>query len=176
LSDATRHRKPFTVLGACLSNGPCRRSVYSIVGLGILSGALCPNKRDFSLVCAFVVATAALILFGGRLMAPFGDPTRLQLWFSFGSIAIEVILFRLVLPRYRRRGERQARLVSLFKVGLHFLPMAVAFGPMCLALGLVLCLCSGAGLWLGPNLSLNALWAADGLVKIAFGSVMMLAL
>ena len=148
----------------------------AIVGVGILSGALFPNKRDFSLVCAFVVATAALILFGGRLMAPFGNPTRLQLWFLFGSIALEIILFCFAMPRYRRRGERSARLASLFIVGIHFLPMAVAFGPMCLALGLVLCLCSAAGLWLRPDLSLNGLWAADGLLKIAFGSVMMLAL
>jgi hypothetical protein len=45
-----------------------------------------------------------------------------------------------------------------------------------LTLGVVLCLCSGAGLWLRPGLPLNGLWAADGLLKIAFGSIMMLAL
>ena len=148
----------------------------AIVGVGMVSGALFPTKRDFSLFCAFVVATVALVIFGGRLMAPFGNPTRLQLWFLFGSIALEIILFRFALPNYRRAGERSAGLGSLFIVGLHFLPMAVAFGPMCLALGLVLCLCSGAGLWVRPGLSLNGLWAADGLLKIAFGSAMALAL
>ena len=148
----------------------------AIVGVGMVSGAVFPNKRDFSLFCAFVVATVALVLFGGRLMAPFGNPTRLQLWFLFGSIALEIALFRFAWPRYRRAGERSGRLASLFIVGLHFLPMAVAFGPTCLTLGLLLCLCSGAGLWLRPDLSLNALWAADGLLKIAFGSAMALAL
>jgi hypothetical protein len=138
--------------------------------------ALFPNKRDFSLFCSFPVAAAALVIFGGRLMAPFGNPTRLQLWFLFGSIALEIVLFRFGLPRYRGAGERSARLASLFMVGVHFLPMAVAFGPMCLTLGLALCLCSGAGLWLRPSLPLSGLWAADGLLKIAFGSVMMLAL
>lgn len=147
-----------------------------IVGVGILLGALFSNKRDFFLICSFVVATAALILFGGRLMAPFGNPTPLQLWFLFGSIVLEVVLFRFGLPRYRKAGERSARLASLFIVGLHFLPMAVAFGPICLALGVVLCLFSGTGLWLKPNLSLNGLWAVDGLIKIGFGLVMMLAL
>src|SRR5262245_39784382 len=147
----------------------------AIVGVGMVSGALFQNKRDFSLFCAFVAGTAALVLFGGRLMAPFGNPTRLQLWFLFGSIALEIVLFRFAWPRYRRAGERSARLASLFIVGLHFLPMAVAFGPMCLTLGLLLCLCSGAGLWLRPDLSLNRLWAADGLLKIGFGSVMMFA-
>jgi hypothetical protein len=147
-----------------------------IIGIGVVSGALLPNKRDLTLFCAFVVAIAALVTFGGRLMAPFGNPTTLQLWFLFGSIALEIVLFRFGLARYRKAGERSARLASLFIVGVHFLPMAVAFGPMCLTLGLALCLCSGAGLWLRPGLPLNGLWAADGLLKIAFGSVMMLAL
>src|SRR5215471_9737894 len=148
----------------------------AIVGLGIVSGAVFPSKRDFLLICAFVVASVTLVIFAGRLMAPFGNPTRLQLWFLFGSIALEIVLFRFAFPKYRRRGERSARLASLFIVGLHFLPMTVAFGPMCLTLGAVLCLCSGAGLWLNPGLSLNGFWAADGLIKIAFGLVMMLAL
>jgi hypothetical protein len=147
-----------------------------IIGIGVVSGALLPDKRDLILFCAFVVATAALVTFGGRLMAPFGNPTRLRLWFLFGSIALEIALFRFGLARYRKAGERSARLASLFIVGVHFLPMAVAFGPMCLALGLALCFCSGARLWLRPSLPLNGLWAADGLLKIAFGSVMMLAL
>ena len=148
----------------------------AIVGVGTLSGALFPNKRDFLLICSFVVATAALIQFGGRLMAPFGNPTRLQLWFLFGSIALEIVLFSFAMPHYRRAGERSARLATLFIVGIHFLPMAVAFGPMCFIMGVVLCLCSGAGLWLEPSLSLNGLWPADGLIKIGFGLIMMLAL
>jgi hypothetical protein len=109
-------------------------------------------------------------------MASFGNPTRLQLWFLFGSIALEIVLFRFGMTRYRRAGERSARLASLFIVGLHFLPMAVALGPMCLTLGVILCLCSGAGLWVKPSLSLTGLWAADGLLKIAFGLAMTLAL
>src|SRR6516162_564207 len=148
----------------------------AIVGVGIVLGALFPNKRDFLLISAFVVAAAALVIFAGRLIAPLGNPTRLQLWFLFGSIALEIVLFLFAMPRYRKAGERSARLASLFIVGIHFLPMVVAFGPMFFAMGVVLCLCSGAGLWLKPGLSLNGLWAADGLIKIAFGSVMMLAL
>src|SRR5262245_4889624 len=95
----------------------------------------------------------------------------LQVSFLFASIGLEIILFHFALRIYRRAGERSARLVSFFLVGLHFLPVAVAFGPMCLTLGLVLCLRSGTGLWIRPDLSVNGLWAADGL-KIAFGSAM----
>jgi len=148
----------------------------AVVGVGIVFGAMFSNKRDFFLIAAFVVASIALVMFTGRLMAPFGNPTRLQVWFLFASIVLEIILFRFALPKYRNAGERSARLGSLFIVGVHFLPMAVAFGPTCLMLGLVLCLCSGTGLWIRPDLSVNGLWAVDGLLKIAFGSVMALAL
>src|SRR5439155_15851721 len=113
----------------------------AIVGVGVVSGALFPTKRDFSLFCAFVVATVALVIFGGRLMAPFGNPTRLQLWFLFGSIALEIVLFRFGLARYRKAGECSARLASLFIVGVHFLSMAEAFGPILLTLWFALCLC-----------------------------------
>jgi len=91
-----------------------------IIGVGIVSGAVFPNKRDLSLFCAFVLATAALVIFGGWLMAPFGNPTGLQLWFLFGSIALEIVLFWFGMPRYRKAGERSARLASLFIVGVHF--------------------------------------------------------
>jgi hypothetical protein len=148
----------------------------AIMGLGVLLGSLFPNKRDFLLISGFVVAIVGLVIFGGRLMAPFGNPTRLQLWFLFGSIALEIVLFRFGMVKYRQTSERSARLASLFIVGVHFLPMAVAFGPLCLALGVVLCLCSGVGLWFRPDLPLSGLWAADGLLKITFGLVMMFAL
>ena len=90
----------------------------AIVGVGIVFGALFPNKRDFSLFCSFLVATAALVIFGGSLMAPFGNPRPLQIWFLFGSIALEIVLFRFGLPRYRRAGERsQAVRQSVYSRG-----------------------------------------------------------
>ena len=76
----------------------------AIVGVGIVSGALLPTNRDFSLFCGFVVATVVLVILGGRLMAPFGNPTGAQLWFLFGSIALEIVLFCFAWPRYRRAG------------------------------------------------------------------------
>jgi hypothetical protein len=52
--------------------------------------------------------------------------------------------------------------------------MAVAFGPVCAALGLTLCVCAGIGLWLRPGIALNSLLASDGLIKMAFGAIMLL--
>ena len=147
-----------------------------LMGVGVLAGAVVPTRRRSLLIFGGAIATVAIILFAGRLSAPYGAPRRLQLWFLFGSIALEVVLIRLVVAKYRQAGERSLLLAILFVVGIHFLPMAVAFGPMCIALGVVLCICSGAGLWLRPSLPLNALWALDGIIKIAFGAIMFLVL
>jgi hypothetical protein len=145
-----------------------------IMGFGVLLGAFLPERRRSCLMLGGLAATATIVLLAGRLSAPFGTPTSLQLWFLFGSIAFEVILIRLAVARYRLAGERALLLAILFAVGLHFLPMAVAFGPMCIALGVVLCIWASIALWVRPDLSLNVVWAVDGLFKILFGTVMFL--
>jgi hypothetical protein len=146
-----------------------------IMGAGVALGALLPNRRRSLLILGAAVATIAMILSAARLSAPFGTPSRLQLWFLFGSIGAEAILVRVAVALYRRAGERSLLLAILFAVGLHFLPMAVSFGPVCAALGATLCVSSGIGLWLSPGISLNRLWASDGFIKMAFGAIMLLA-
>jgi hypothetical protein len=146
------------------------------MGAGVLAGALMPARRRLLLIFGAAIATVAIVLFAGRLSAPYGSPSRVQLWFLLGSIVLEGVLIRMAVSTYRHAGERSLLLAILFVVGIHFLPMAVAFGSMCIALGLVLCIFSGAGLWLRPSLPLNALWALDGILKIAFGAIMFLAL
>src|ERR1700704_2724775 len=111
-----------------------------LMGVGVLAGAVVPTRRRLLLIFGGAIATVAIILFAGRLSAPYGFPSQLQLWFLFGSIALEVVLIRLVVAKYRQAGERSLLLAILFVVGIHFLPMAVAFGPMCIALGVVLCI------------------------------------
>jgi hypothetical protein len=147
----------------------------SIMGVGVVSGAVVPGGRRLLLVLGALVATIAIVLLAARLSAPFGTPTRLQLWFLFGSIAAEAVLIRVGVGLYRLAGERSLLLAILFAVGLHFLPMAVAFGPYCAALGATLCASAGFGLWLRPDIGLNKLWALDGIIKIAFGAAMFLA-
>lgn len=145
-----------------------------IMGVGVLLGALLPKRRRLLLILGAVVATIALVFSAARLAAPFGAPTRLQLWFLFGSIAAEAVLVRVAVALYRRAGERSLLLAILFAVGLHFLPMAGAFGPPCAALGATLCGCAGIGLWLRPDIALDKLWASDGFIKMAFGAIMLL--
>jgi hypothetical protein len=146
-----------------------------IMGAGVLLGAVLPNRRRLLLILGAIVATIAIVFLAAPLSAPFGRPTRLQFWFLFGSISAEVILIRVAVALYRRAGERSLLLAILFAVGLHFMPMAVAFGPVCAALGVTLCVCAGIGLWLRPGIPLNRLWASDGLIKMAYGAIMLLA-
>lgn len=146
-----------------------------IMGVGVALGALVPSRRRSLLIIGAAVATVAIVSFAARLSAPFGAPTRLQFWFLFGSIVAEAIFVRIAVALYRRASERSLLLAILFAVGLHFLPMTVAFGPPCAALGVTLCVCAGVGLWLRPSVPLNKLWAIDGCIKMVFGAVMFLA-
>jgi len=146
-----------------------------IMGGGVALGAVVPKRRRLLLGLGALVATIAIILLAARLSAPLGTPTSLQIWFLFGSIAAEAVLVRVAVGLYREAGERSLLLAILFAVGLHFLPMAVAFGPACAALGVTLCACAGFGLWLSPATDLNRLWAVDGIVKMAFGAAMLMA-
>jgi hypothetical protein len=126
-----------------------------IMGAGVVLGALLPKRRRLLLIIGAAVATIAIVFLAAPLSAPFGKATRLQLWFLFGSISAEAILIRVAVALYRRADERSLLLAILFAVGLHFLPMAIAFGPLCAALGVTLCLCAGIGLSPRPGIPLN---------------------
>jgi hypothetical protein len=143
-----------------------------IMGCGVLLGALLPVYRKVFLGIAVAVASLAMVFLGPGLSASLGPPTRLQLMALIGAILIEGPLIRVAVARYRAAGERPLLLAILFVVGIHFLPMGIAFGPLCMGLGVALCFNAGTGLWLAPSLPLNALWSVDGLLKMAFGAAM----
>jgi len=145
-----------------------------IMGAGVVLGALFPNRRRLLLILGAIAATVAIVLLAARLSAPFGTPSRGQVFFLIGSIIAEAIFIRVAVAVYRHAGERSLLLAILFAVGLHFLPMAWAFGPLCAALSLTLCAWAGNGLWLRPDISLNRVWASDGVIKIVFGAMMFL--
>src|ERR1700739_1683815 len=102
-----------------------------IMGVGVVLGAILPNSRRSLLVFGAVVATIALVFSAACLSAPFGAPTKLQLWFLFGSIGAEAILVRVAVALYRQAGERSLLLAILFSGGVHFFPLAAGFWPGC---------------------------------------------
>jgi hypothetical protein len=58
-------------------------------------------------------------------------------------------------------------------VGVHFIPMAITFGPLRAALGVSAMGNAGLGLWKKRAASLNTLWSIDGGLKIGFGGLML---
>ncbi len=143
-----------------------------IMGIGVLLGGLWPRRRMLMLIAGGAGATLAIILTANVLTRPLGVPTRTQFWALAAAIALEIVLIRFVVARYKRAGERRFLFAILFVVGLHFLPMAITFGPLCGLLGLCAMLNAGIGLWTWRDISLNRAWLIDGALKLSFGSFM----
>lgn len=70
----------------------------AIMGAGVALGGALPSWRKPLLALGAALAVLALILIGPRIQAH--NPNKLQLWFLFGSIALEIILIRLAFALY----------------------------------------------------------------------------
>jgi hypothetical protein len=114
----------------------------------------------------------AIILLADALTRPLGRPTAIQIWALGGAILLETALIFAVVRRYRNSGERTLLLAILFVVGIHFIPMAISFGPLCALLGISAMTNAGVGLWVKREASLNSIWIVDGALKLAIGGLM----
>jgi hypothetical protein len=144
-----------------------------IIGTMIIAGALLPRARNIVVGAGLAIASIVTAIAAPGLARPLGAPSWQQVLVLAGSVLLEMILIPIVVRYVHPRGERTIVLSVLLVVGLHFLPMAAAFGPMIAILGILTILNAGAGLWLRPNMNLSALWFVDGLLKVASGSLMM---
>jgi hypothetical protein len=144
----------------------------AVMGVGVALGGAFPRGRKALLAFGAAFAIIALIVVGPHIQV--ANPSRQQVWFLFGSIALEVVLVRGAFALYKTDGERKLMLAILLAVGVHFVPMAGAFGPLCAALAIVCMGNAAIGLCLSRSAPLNALWTADGIVKILFGAMMLL--
>jgi hypothetical protein len=143
-----------------------------IMGVGVILGGVFPRQRKWLLSLGGVTATIAIILFAHKLTRPLGLPTNMQVGALYGAMLLEALLIGVVVARYKRAGERTLLLAILVVVGVHFVPMAIAFGPLCAALGVSAVTNAGVGLWVKKNVSLNYYWIIDGALKMGFGGVM----
>jgi hypothetical protein len=150
---------------------PASGLFIAVVGICVAVGGFSAVLRKPLLVLGAVMATVALVTVGPHLQT--GRPTAMQLWFLFGSIALEGVLVRAAFYLYRDKGERRVLLAVLLAVGLHFIPMAVAFGPLCLVLALVCSANALRGTYIFRQAAVGRVWAADGLLKVALGFCMM---
>ena len=144
-----------------------------IVGAMIIAGAALPRTRNVLLALGLALASVATAIAAPSLARPLGVPTWQQILVLAGAVLLEIILIPAVVRGVRHRGERITILSVLMVIGLHFLPMIVAFGPIIGFLGILTILNASAGLWLRPTMDLSIFWFFDGLLKLACGITML---
>ena len=144
-----------------------------IMGAMIMAGASLPRVRNILVAAGLAFASLVTALAAARLTHPLGTPSWQQILVLAGSVLLELILIPVVVRSVNHLGERTIVLSVLLVVGVHFLPMAFAFGPMIGLLGILTILNAGAGLWLKPDLNLSIFWFFDGLLKLTGGIAMM---
>jgi hypothetical protein len=145
----------------------------TIIGAMIMAGALLPGARNRLVAAGLALASVVTAIAAPSLAQPLGVPSWQQILVLAGSVLLEIILIQVVVRYVYHLGERTITLSVLLVVGLHFLPMAVAFGPIIALLGILTILNAGVGLWLRPKMRLSILWFFDGLLKLVCGIVML---
>jgi hypothetical protein len=143
-----------------------------VMGVGVILGGVWPRRRMAMLIAGGAGATLAIVLTADVLMRPLGTPTRLQVWALAAAIVLEIVLIRVVVARYKQAGERPFLLAILLVVGLHFLPMALTFGPLCAVLGLCVMANAAIAFRSSRDIPVNRVWLIDGVLKMGFGALM----
>jgi len=128
------------------------------------SGAALVNYTVFFVGAGLAVLSLFL---SGRLSV--GSPTRMQIAALAAAIGLEVALF-VVMGRTLPPGtsEHVRWLWVLMIVGVHFVPMAISFGPMFLLLGGA-CMANAALGLLLPGAPYEAFGLIDGALKVVVG-------
>ena len=143
-----------------------------IMGIGVALGGAFAGLRKALLVVGGAAATVAIIFLADALTRPLGRPTTIQIAALGVAILLEMVLIFVVVRRYKNSGERTFLLAILFVVGIHFIPMAITFGPLCAVLGISAMTNAGIGLWVKREASLKSIWIVDGALKLAVGGLM----
>ncbi|WP_285705972.1 DUF6609 family protein [Microtetraspora sp. NBRC 16547] len=143
------------------------------VGLGFL-GSWAFNKYWIQfLIGGFIAGFTASGL--SALLPSIGSPSFAQIAGLVGSFVIEAGLIYLVLTKNKDADERTMILSIFFVVGLHFLPMGLAHGPLITILGVLTAINAFVGLRLARNAPLPVFGITDALLKLGFGCVMLFA-
>lgn len=119
---------------------------------------------------AFVVGTVlALVSLLFAKVLSFGKPTPIQIIALAVAILLEIVLLIIMVNVLPADSTAKIRTMwVLMIVGIHFLPMAICFGPRLAIVGL-LCIVNGLiGLVLN-NVSSDLFLLVDGALKVGFG-------
>ncbi|MCC5581758.1 hypothetical protein IMZ11_39775 [Microtetraspora sp. AC03309] len=143
------------------------------VGLGFL-GSWAFNKYWIQfLIGGFIAGFTASGL--SALLPSLGSPSFAHIAGLVGSFVIEAGLIYLVLTKNKDADERTLILSIFFVVGLHFLPMGLAHGPLITILGVLTAINALVGLRLARKAPTPVFGVVDAVLKLGFGAVMLFA-
>ena len=141
----------------------------SLVGMGLIAAVAFGGDKVADLQIFFVGVGLGIValMFASKLSL--GKPTRVQIGALVAAIALEVIIFNVqgrMLPLGTDEWVRWMWISMI--VGVHFLPMAISFGPRLLVLGAICIAISIAGLSF-PRLPGEAFLLMDASAKLVIG-------
>ncbi|WP_157244901.1 DUF6609 family protein [Nonomuraea typhae] len=142
------------------------------LGLGFLLSWIFRTRWLVFVIGGFATGLTASGL--SALLPSLGSPSFAHIAGLAGAIVLEMGLIYLTVTRFKDAGERTLILAILFVVGVHFLPMGLAHGPLIVVLGLLLMANAVAGLKL-TRVPMQVFGILDALLKMGFGAVMLLA-
>ena len=145
-----------------------------IVGAGLLAAIAFSGSAlvDYRIFFAALAVAMVSLFFADRPST--GPPTRLQIAALVFAVTLEGVLFG-SMNRFLPPGtEEHVRWlwVSII-VGVHFIPMAICFGPALLVLGGSCIATAAAGLMM-PNVRYEVFGVIDGLLKVVVGAWLLL--
>jgi hypothetical protein len=144
-----------------------------MIGTGIILGAIFPEHSWHAFGISVFVGSVALTLWARSLTAPLGIPTRSQIGTLIIAVIVELI-FIYFLPRFfPPKTEHHFRLLILLIVGVHFLIMTPAFGPLITIVGILTIINAGLGLRTGTPIAFFKIWGIDGILKLSVGAIML---
>jgi hypothetical protein len=141
----------------------------AIIGIGLIAAVTFSGEALADLRIFFVGVGLGVVALMFASQLSLGTPTRTQLAALVGAIVLEVVLFN-VQGRLLLQGTDESirwMWISMI-VGMHFLPMAISFGPRLLALGVFCIAVATAGLSF-PALPSEVCLLLDGLAKLSIG-------
>jgi hypothetical protein len=142
-----------------------------IAGTGVLLGAIWPKRRWVLFGVTLGLAALLTTITARELARPLGVPGLFQIGALLGAVMIEVALIAALGQRYRDPEDRTFNLAVMLVVGLHFLPMAFAFGPVVAALAVACVINAVLGLRVFRAVNLPVFWAIDGALKVLAGAI-----
>ena len=144
-----------------------------IVGTGIILGAIVPQYVWYAFGASVFIASTALTITARSLTAPLGIPTRFQIGALIVAVIMEFVLIYLLPRLFPPKDEQTFRLLILLIVGIHFLVMTPAFGPLITTLGTLTIVNAVLGIWKRSQIQPSNIWAVDGILKLGIGAIML---